>query len=67
MDGMKMITLFLPEEMLKDLDDLKEMKIGPNRSEIIRGAIEMYLNNERISSKLRKFREEINDGEENAM
>lgn len=47
-----MITVFLPEGVLKDLDDLTALNIIPNRSEGIRQAIDQYLNCSRIQSKL---------------
>ena len=43
---MKLINILVPERLLKELDDLVELKLYPTRSEAIRMAIRDLIINE---------------------
>jgi len=49
---MKMISLYVPESLLRDLDILVKMKLYPNRAEAIRLMIRDGVNRDREGLKI---------------
>jgi len=54
--GLKLITINLPETYLKDLDELVQEDLYPNRAEVIRTAVRDLLAEEVWDRKRRKER-----------
>ena len=46
MTGMKNITIYIPDNYEKNIQKLIEMKVAPNRSEVVRTAIREFLQKE---------------------
>lgn len=58
---MKLITIYIPEELLKQLDDLIKLGRYPHRAEAIRTAIRDLVWNEHPKYKQYKWRESSKD------
>ncbi|MHA1488566.1 MAG: ribbon-helix-helix domain-containing protein [Promethearchaeota archaeon] len=55
MIGMKNITIYIPDNYEKNIQNLIEMKLIANRSEAIRTAIREFLQREYFNLKLLNF------------
>ena len=56
---MKLINILVPERLLKELDDLVELKLYPTRSEAIRMAIRDLIINEHPKYKSKRLRRRL--------
>ncbi len=65
MKSMKIISVALPEVILKAMDDMVELEMFPNRSDVMRKAVEIGLNEEEQGQKTLKAFTKILDNARN--